>query len=74
VGLSLAELAEGIMGSRAPAARGYVKGLLDDASALLGGLWVGRGDDGLGHADVRLYGVRQAQRSSVAGAIAALRQ
>ena len=57
VGLSLAELANGLLGNTGPQARGQVRAALNAVAELLGGLYVGRRDDDLGHADVPLYGV-----------------
>ena len=61
-GLSLHELAEGLLGSRGPQALGQVTAALDRIAAALGednaeSLIVRGGDDDFGHADVPLYGV-----------------
>ena len=65
VGLSLAELAEGLLDNSGPQARGRVKAALEHIRAALGGLYARRGDDDLGHADVELYAVRRAHRARV---------
>lgn len=58
-GLSLPELADGVLDNAGPQARSQVKHALEAVEAALGGLHLGRGDDDLGHADVRLYAVRR---------------
>ncbi len=65
VGLSLAELAEGLLDNTSPQARGQVETALEALRSALGGLYVRRGDDDLGHADVELYGVLRGDRSRV---------
>ncbi len=65
VGLSLGELADGLVDKTAPQARGQVKAALEVLRASLGGLHVDRGHDDLVHADVELYGVRRAVRARV---------
>lgn len=56
-GLSVAELADGLLGNAGPEARGHIHGALGILDARLGGLAMRRGDDFLGHADVELWGL-----------------
>lgn len=56
-GLSVHELAEGLLDNRGPAARGEILAALGVLDVYLGGLAVTRGDDFLGHADVGLWGL-----------------
>lgn len=56
-GLSVAELADGLLDNAGPQARGRVRRALGILDARLGGLAVRRGDDFLGHADVKLWGL-----------------
>ncbi len=64
-GLSIWELADGLLGNAGPKARGQVKqalGILDES---IGGLAIRRGDDFLGHCDVELWGLPADTRSVV---------
>ena len=65
VGLSLAELGEGLLDDTGPQARGQVRAALEVVRTAPGGLHVGRGDDDLRHADVELYGVKRDDRGRV---------
>lgn len=56
-GLSISELADGLVGNAGPQARGRVREALQVLAATLGGLTTRRGDDYLGHADVELWGL-----------------
>jgi len=56
-GLSVDELAEGLLGGRGPGDRSAIAGALAELDRRLGGLAMRRGDDDFGHADVRLYGL-----------------
>jgi hypothetical protein len=64
-GLSLHELADGLLDNAGPQARGQVKAAVEVLRAGLGGLHVGRGDDEVSHADVPLYGVPAEHRARV---------
>jgi len=57
VGLSLAELADGLLDNRSPAAKGKVRRALESISKALGGLHVRTGNDELGGFAVKMYGV-----------------
>lgn len=65
-GLSVAELADGLLDNAGPQARGQVRRALDILNIHLGGLAVRRGDDFLGHSDVELWGLPADTRSVVA--------
>lgn len=69
-GLSVHELAEGLLDNRGPLARGEVRAALTVLDVYLGGLAVTRGDDYLGHADVDLWGLPADTHSVVARAFA----
>lgn len=57
-GLSVDELADGLLGNRGPKARAKIRrGILTIAQAL-DDIYVHRGDDDFGHADVPLWGVK----------------
>jgi len=56
-GLSIHELAEGLLGRRDPVALGRVRRMLRGLSFLLGGLACRPGTDDFGHADVHLWGL-----------------
>lgn len=56
-GLSVWELADGLLDNAGPQARGRVREALRILGARLGGLAIRRGDDYLGHADVELWGL-----------------
>ena len=65
-GLSLHELADGLLGRRDPAARGRVRAALGQVAAAFGELYVRRGDcEEFGRYDVPLYGVRGHQAAAV---------
>lgn len=64
-GLSLAELSEGLLNDRSPGARGKVRRALEHIAQALGGLYVCTGDDDLGGFGVKMFGLPQAQMSSV---------
>jgi len=65
-GLSVAELADGLLDNAGPAARGQVRRALAVLDARLGGLAIRRGDDFLGHADVELWGLPKDTHAVVA--------
>lgn len=56
-GLSLAELADGLLNDRSPRARGKVRLALDAISRTLGGLCIYFGNDDLYGFGVKMYGV-----------------
>ena len=56
-GLSVRELADGLLDSRGPAARGEIGSALQEIADTFAGLAVRRGDDFLGRADVELWGL-----------------
>jgi len=56
-GLSLQELADGLLQDRGPHARGVIRSALDRLASFFGGLAVRHGQDAFGHADVELYGL-----------------
>jgi len=62
-GLSIWELADGLLGNAGPKARGDVKLALWTLDGCLGGLAVTRGDDYMGHCDVELWGLPADTRS-----------
>lgn len=64
-GLSVAELADGLLDNAGPEARGRVRRALGILETRLGGLAVRRGDDFLGHADVELWGLPRDTHSVV---------
>ncbi len=57
IGLSLAELADGLLDNRGPVAKGKVRGALENISSALGGLHVYSGNDDLGGFGVKMHGV-----------------
>ena len=57
VGLSLAELADGLMGNRGPVARGKVKAALDGIAHALNGLHIGPGNDRFGGYGVQMFAI-----------------
>ena len=59
-GLSLPELADGLLDSRAPQAKGRIRLALDRIDKILGGLYVYRGNDDFGGAKVKMYGIPRA--------------
>ena len=58
IGLSLDELADGLLENRGPRATGRIRRALDAIVAVLGGLYAPIGDDELGNCGVLLYGIR----------------
>ena len=64
-GLSLAELADGLLDNRSPAAKGKVRRALDRIAEALNGLHVCTGNDDLGGFGVQMYGVPRASMPSV---------
>ena len=65
VGLSLPELADGLLEDASPRGLGLARIAKDQVAAALGRLYMRQGDDDLGHADVRLYGVAATDRGRV---------
>ncbi len=61
VGLSIHELADGLLDAGDPVARGRVRRALEEIDSALGGLSVGHGDDDFGHYAVEMYGIRRNQ-------------
>ena len=59
IGLSLAELADGLLDDRGPAAKGKVRRALDRIGKALGGLHACTGNDDLGGFGVKMYGLRR---------------
>jgi len=57
VGLSLAELGDGLLDDRSPAAKGRVRRALVSIEQSLGSLYVRVGSDDLGGFGVRMYGM-----------------
>lgn len=72
-GLTLAEIADGLLGSRGPIERGRVRQAIAAIAAVLGGVYRGRGNDEWGHFAVRTYGIRRpdvaAARRLLGGAV-----
>ena len=64
-GLSLAELADGLLNDRSPAARGKVRRALDRIAEVLSGLHVHTGNDDLGGFGVKMYGIRRQEMPAV---------
>ena len=64
-GLSLAELADGLLDDRSPAAKGKVRRALDRITEVLNGLHVRTGNDDLGGFGVKMYGVRRRKMPAV---------
>ena len=65
VGLSLAELADGLLDARSPTAKGKVRRALESISKALGGLHVRTGNDELGGFAVKMYGVPKGKMAAV---------
>ena len=65
VGLSLAELADGLLDARSPAAKGKVRRALESISKALGALHVRTGNDELGGFAVKMYGVPRRKMAAV---------
>ena len=57
IGLSLAELADGLLDDRSPAAKGKVRLALERIAEVLGDLHVRTGNDDLGGYGVKMYGI-----------------
>lgn len=64
-GLSLAELADGLLDDRSPTAKGKVRRALDRIAAALGGLHVCQGNDDLGGFAVKMYGIPRGRMDAV---------
>ena len=64
-GLSLAELADGLLDDRSPAAKGKMRRALENVSKAMGGLHVHMGNDDLGGFGVKMYGVRRPRMPAV---------
>ena len=60
IGLSLAELADGLLDDRSPMAKGKMRRALDHIAEVLGGLHVHSGNDDLGGFGVKMYGIPRA--------------
>ena len=69
VGLSLTELADGLLDNRSPGAKGKVRRALESISKALGGLHVRTGNDELGGFAVKMYGVPRDRIASVRSSI-----
>ena len=65
IGLSLAELADGLLDDRSPTAKGKVRRALENITRALGGLYVYSGNDDLGGFGVKMYGVPRAKMPMV---------
>ena len=65
IGLSLPELADGLLDDHGPVARGRVRLALENISRVLGGLFVYRGNDDMGGFGVKMYGVPRAKMPQV---------
>jgi len=65
IGLSLTELADGLLDNRSPAAKGKVRRALVRITEVLGGLHVDKGNDDLGGFAVKMYGVPRATMPQV---------
>lgn len=57
VGVSLAELADDLLGSRGPSARGKIRRALERISGAIGGLHMHTGNDDFGGARVKMFGI-----------------
>ena len=57
IGISLAELADGLLGNRSQQAKGKVKQALTNIATQLGGLYISLGDDDFGGYAVKMYGL-----------------
>ena len=65
VGVSLAELADDLLNSRSPQAKGRIKRALKNIGIALGGLYVHNGDDDFGGYGVKMYGVPRSKMPGV---------
>ena len=70
-GLSLGEMADGLLGNRSPAGKGKVRRALNRISEVLGGLHIRTGNDDVGGFGVPLYGIPRRAMPSVRGFFAA---
>ena len=64
-GLSLTELADGLLDNRSPSAKGKVRRALESISKALGGLHVCQGNDELGGFAVKMYGIGRREMPAV---------
>ena len=64
-GMSLNELAEGLLDDRGPAARGKVRRALERIGEAVNGLHVQTGNDDLGGFGVKMYGIRRRKMPAV---------
>ncbi len=64
-GLSLAELADGLLDDRSPAAKGKVCRAMDSIRDALGGLFIRVGNDDFDGVGVRMYGIPRAKMPCV---------
>ena len=64
-GLSLAELADGLLEDRSPKAKGKVRRALDRIGKALNGLHVHTGNDTLACYGVKMYGIRRRKMPTV---------
>ena len=72
-GLSIDELADGLLGNRGPQARAKVRRAILAIADALGDIAIRRGDDDFGSADVPLWGVKAADAEQVRGFFAKVR-
>ena len=64
-GLSLAELADGLLNDRSPRAKGRIRRALDSIAKALGGLFVKLGNDDFGGCNVRMYALPRGKTEAV---------
>ncbi len=64
-GLSVDELADGLLGNRGPKARAKVRRAVLVIAQVLDDIYVRRGDDDFGHADVPFFGIKAADAERV---------
>lgn len=64
-GVSLAELADGLLEDRSPKAKGNVRRALDQITKVLNGLHVQKGNDALAGFGVKMYGIRRRNMPAV---------
>ena len=65
IGLSLTELADGLLDNRGPVAKGKVRRALENVARASGGLYVYSGNDDLGGFGVKMYGIPRRTMPSV---------
>ena len=65
IGLSLNELADGLLDDRGPAARGKVRRALERIAEVINGLHVRPGNDDMGGFGVKMYGIRRRKMPAV---------